>query len=207
MTFSVGIGKSKLSGTTGFDSESISLEEDLYIQGQTCVGMNCKSDVCIWDKKRIREFYCDAGAIKSVITNCPTNVCNNGACVNSTRPPKPTCTDSDGGVYPFVKGSCIDSRGFNFQDRCLREDGSGFVSEGAYVAEAFCLTPEMREYCKRYNGAEYCNNLPNYCYVSPLIPHDNLAWSYFPRDSKYFCPNGCKDGACILLTNTTNPTK
>jgi hypothetical protein len=113
------------------------------------------------------------------------------------------CSDSDGGVNPFEKGKCKDSRGTTVEDACVREDGSGPTSEGAYVYEAFCLTDKMIEYCKNYNSAEYCENLPRDCYAGGLIPDPNLAWSYFPYNKKYFCPNGCKDGVCLGEEGTT----
>lgn len=114
--------------------------------------------------------------------------------------PVTSCTDSDGGVYPNTCGYCKDSRGVTVNDGCLRSDGSGPLPEGEYVSEAFCLTNEMREYCKKYNSESYCDNLANDCYAASLIPAENLAWSYFPRKTDYFCKYGCKDGACIKNT-------
>jgi hypothetical protein len=112
------------------------------------------------------------------------------------------CTDSDNGVNPFVKGSCQDSKRVIISDYCLSSDGASPLQDDAYVAEAFCLTDAMIQNCKKYKSAEYCNNLPNECYQLPLIPTQELEWTYFDRNEKLFCPNGCKDGACI---NTPPP--
>jgi hypothetical protein len=113
------------------------------------------------------------------------------------------CVDSDGGVNPYILGECRDSRGVTVNDACLSENGEGPRESGAYVAEAFCLTEEMKEYCKQENGEEYCDNLPLDCYSASLIPESNLAWTYYERDEKYFCPNGCVDGVCVVETNVT----
>jgi hypothetical protein len=119
-----------------------------------------------------------------------------------TTPSVSACTDSDGGVNPYVKGSCSDSRGVKIDDGCLSSSGAGPTSSGAYVDEAFCLTPAMKEYCKRYNDATYCDNLPNDCYMIPLIPTENMEWSYFARDTRLFCPYGCSNGVCLNLSIT-----
>jgi hypothetical protein len=122
---------------------------------------------------------------------------------NQTTP----CTDTDGGINVNIRGYCKDSRG-TFSDGCLAADGSGPSSTGAYVDEAFCMTDEMVQYCKQYNSAEYCDNLPRECYSAPMLPPSSapgLAWSYFPQKNEYFCKNGCLNGACIS-DNQTNQT-
>jgi hypothetical protein len=109
----------------------------------------------------------------------------------------PSCVDSDGGVNPFVYGVCKDSRGITVKDSCLQENGAGPVTSGRYAAEAFCLTSEMIENCKKYNSVNYCDNLPRDCYRAPLLPLSELAWTYFDRnDTAYVCPTGCSGGAC-----------
>ena len=150
--------------------------------------------------------------IKSGQTSITGVYCHPWDCQNTTqkklninlqiRPsPESKCIDSDGGVNPFVKGVCTDNRGFVVGDGCLRKDGSGPVSDGTYVTEAFCLTEEMINYCKKNIGRpdaeKYCENLPRECYSVSLMPDPNLAWTYFSRNTKYFCPYGCKDGACL----------
>jgi hypothetical protein len=62
------------------------------------------------------------------------------------------------------------------------------------------MTEEMVAYCKKYNSAEYCDNLPRECYSSPMLPlttAPDLAWTYFPPKDEYFCKNGCYNGACL----------
>jgi hypothetical protein len=120
--------------------------------------------------------------------------------------PQGTCSDSDGGVDPWVFGTCTDSRGVTVSDQSLLANGSnegGRVRNGAYVSEAFCLTEEMRLHCALENGIEYCYNLPNACYAASLLPSSGLAWTYFDRnDELYVCPNppigqGSRNGVCF----------
>src|SRR6056297_283380 len=96
------------------------------------------------------------------------------------------CKDSDGGVNPFVKGICEDSRGVIIEDGC----------ELGFVAEAYCMTGEMREYCKKFNSADYCDNLPSDCFKGVLGPDKMFTYSYFDFQTNFLCLNGCLDGEC-----------
>ncbi len=173
---------------------------DYYTKGKIeASGWGITYDSCFGENgaSMLDEYYCNKdGSVGKVDFSCP-NGCKDGACIK----PAATCKDSDLGVDPYTKGICKDSSGVIVEDGCLKSDGSGPYPKGEYVLESYCMTPDMREYCKQFNGAEYCDNLPDVCYSSPFIPQDNLAWYYFPRNEAYFCENGCSNGACIKGTN------
>jgi len=181
------------------DSDITAEISEQYVKGTVTIGSSQSSDFCLSDTQLL-EYYCAGNSLSTKVYDCPYG-CQDGACIKAEEAAPPTCTDSDGEVDPYIKGSCTDSRGVTVSDNCLNADGSDIV-EGAYVKEAFCLTNEMREYCKRYNSAEYCDNLANDCYYALMIPQEGLAWTYFEKDSKYFCPYGCQDGACLACTDS-----
>ncbi len=166
-------------------------------QGDCCI--NQWGGSCVDEGTKIREGICKDGPLEigdwsytNAEYDCP-NGCQDGACI---KEPQIECTDSDGGVNPYVGGFCTDSRG-TFYDSCLTQDGAKSEEDGAYVYEVFCLTDEMVEHCKQYNSVEYCDKLPRQCYGVSLLPTPGLAWTYFDRDEKYFCPTSCINGTCI----------
>lgn len=117
--------------------------------------------------------------------------------VNVGSTPTPTCTDSDGGIYPYVRGYCTDRNG-RHEDAGLSALGEGPREVGVYASEMFCLTNEMRQYCKNSNSAEYCDSLPNDCYsVQLLPPSSGIAYPYFPFKQEYLCTMGFSNGTCV----------
>ena len=109
------------------------------------------------------------------------------------------CFDSDGGVYPYVAGYCNENGGGRNYDAGLSANGAGPSDTGVYASETFCLTTEMRQYCKNFHSAFYCDSLPDSCYRLSLLPLSaNLAWNYFPFKEEYLCTVGFANGACLV---------
>jgi hypothetical protein len=74
----------------------------------------------------VNEWYCATnGTTASTTLACPGS-CQNGACVN----PNLTCTDTDGGINEFVKGTVFGFPWGNQTDYC----------SGGYVNEWYCAT-------------------------------------------------------------------
>jgi hypothetical protein len=167
--------------------------KNYYLQGYAYSSSHPQKEIDFCDNSfanmNMREYYCDEnGNVQSTQFNCP-NGCSDGACI------KESCSDSDGGVNPYISGYCTDSRG-TFYDGCLSATGVGPSTQGTYVLESFCMTDAMIEHCKKYNSAEYCNNLPRWCYQAPLIA-GNIEWTYFDKNDSLLCLNSCSNGACL----------
>jgi len=123
---------------------------------------------------------------KSVTTNCggtetktgtltcsSTQTCTNNVCVNN---PIVTCTDTDGGKDYYVKGTTSQpgSSGNGGPDRCILWKGG--TNDAQY----------MTDQC----AAGYdCLLLEGFC----SSPTGNS-----PSGEYYNCPNGCKDGVCLI---------
>ncbi|MDO8740272.1 MAG: LamG-like jellyroll fold domain-containing protein [Candidatus Woesearchaeota archaeon] len=112
----------------------------------------------------IQQLYGAANITPEKTVNVSTNASQNATNI--------TCTDSDGGLNYYVKGTLTISNNSGYlTDSCQLKDNS-YVStnqcsgSNCYLEEAFC---------------------------------DSTSKSYrtFPADY-YNCPNGCQDGACLL---------
>ena len=70
-----------------------------------CNRLSCKAyaDSCTGNSKSIIERYCLKNNMATKVYKCPAG-CKNGACVTNQ-----TCTDSDGGLNYYVKGTTQDS--------------------------------------------------------------------------------------------------
>ncbi len=182
-----------------FDSKKA---QSCYSEKGSCSGIgSCEMKVSGKSGEKITwKSTCGGYAYTLIDGNDETASFNCGETNKTETNKTDTCTDSDGGVNPFIKGYCKDSRGVIVEDACLSEKGEGPRKEGVYADEAFCLTQDMIEYCKKFNSESYCNNLPKECYLLGLM--SDTAWSYFPRDDKYICKNGCSDGVCNTKTET-----
>jgi len=55
---------------------------DYDVKGVTCVGNNCKTDVCLTDNSyyNLKEYYCQSDSMTNKNYKCPDD-CVNGACV------------------------------------------------------------------------------------------------------------------------------
>lgn len=91
------------------------------------------TDKCYSWGRMLIEYYCYNNLVKSKTYRCE-NGCKNGACI-----PTVTCTDSDGGLNYYVKGTArgIWAASGNYEERtdsCASE-----LYEGRGLSENFCL--------------------------------------------------------------------
>jgi hypothetical protein len=162
---------------------------DYYTKGQAMDAKNSVYEDFCADATQVNEYFCNYTKVETRLFTCPHG-CKDGACIS-------LCSDSDGGINPYVKGICKDSRG-SFSDDCVIYNGSSSIPRGSYVDESFCLTWSMIRYCTKSNTEEYCETLPRDCYGGPLMPYpDNNYYNYYPKNDSYICKNGCYDGACL----------
>ncbi|RLG10671.1 hypothetical protein DRN73_07230 [Candidatus Pacearchaeota archaeon] len=86
-----------------------------YEKGTATSSTASVTDFCLTNKT-LQEVYCDSNNyVNSVQYTCPVN-CSQGACIN--------CTDTDGGVDIYTKGTVTTPKG-SFTDYC-QPDGSVF---------------------------------------------------------------------------------
>lgn len=118
-------------------------------------------------EKWLSEMMCDEnGNVNNYAVECP-NGCQDGACIQEEG----ICTDSDGGINLFIKGTTIFENGEIKTDGCIREnlDGSWSDTEDIVTKSKFIV--------------EYS------CY-------ENSPNSF--KEDVFECPNGCQDGVCVL---------
>jgi hypothetical protein len=88
-----------------------------YVKGTVTYNGQTSTDFCpmiipsgIPSTTEVYEFYCENGVMKQVTITCPTGTsCQDGACKSSvtTTTTVPSCTDSDGGMNPYEKGTVM----------------------------------------------------------------------------------------------------
>ncbi|MEK6968357.1 MAG: thrombospondin type 3 repeat-containing protein [Nanoarchaeota archaeon] len=79
---------------------------NVTVRGTASTPNQSQTDSCL-SASMVTEYYCVNNEVVSTTLNCD-NGCLNGACVIGAPPP-PTCTDSDGGVNTWVKGTTTDA--------------------------------------------------------------------------------------------------
>ena len=144
--------------------------ENYYKKGTTTYGPDSFTDYCGSGSQGdyVAEGWCPAdgkGITSNVIFDCP-NGCKDGACVNENTS---SCTDTDGGNFPYLKG---------------RVD--------AYITSSFTGKIERVEHldlCVGNGTVENTTVIENYC--------NEERTNY--NSVSFYCPNGCKDGACIVI--------
>ena len=104
------------------DSDGI----NFYQQGETCTEINCASDRCVGNAITIIEYYCNNNQRTIQDYGCP-NGCKDGACIQLTSI-EPKCSDTDGGLNYYEKGSTMWGSDISSIDSCedeitLREEG------------------------------------------------------------------------------------
>ncbi len=112
-------------------------------KGTTKDNSNSYTDYCIGNS--IVEYFCQNGVAKRA-SDSPSGyscsrygqnmICQNGACVKGTTPPPPTCTEDDGGISYFKRGTCTDSSGSK-TDSCS--------ADGKKVFEYHCVNNQRCE--------------------------------------------------------------
>ena len=123
------------------------------------------------------EFFCQYSTTQAISHDCSkeNKICSNGACISD--PSTQACAETDNGVNYYLKGNVLDIAhgNANYWDSCILPNNPDNALEGGW-------TPVSQgDYIIEY----YCGP-NNYQYTL------------------YQCPNGCKDGACVLLDSTTS---
>jgi len=141
------------------------------------------SDSCdfLSGKNVLNEAICGQDGIpKYQNVTCPANTpyCNMAVCSNT--PPK--CTDTDGGIYPNVKGSVTES---HLKDPQPHTD---------YCEDITTLLPAYDSSTNACAAGSSCGVREFYCNGLNLGFKDLL------------CSNGCSNGACLQSTNISNAT-
>ncbi|MBI5228960.1 carboxypeptidase regulatory-like domain-containing protein [Candidatus Micrarchaeota archaeon] len=115
------------------------------------------SDTCAYSTNGssfVSECYCVWGRINTTIRTCPSGYsCSNGACASSTN--VTNCTDSDGGINYFVKGT-VSLAGFPVAtDTCLNCSSSNCTS--GTLIEYYCSS-SANYWHKLFNCPNGCND-------------------------------------------------
>lgn len=172
----------------------------------------------------LTELYCLPTADSlgnmhnSSVYRCP-NGCSSGACVNISA--NVTCTDTDGGLNYYNKGTITFSNGTNTSDRCLSP---------TQITEYQCLNNSLFStmyYCPCVDGVCINNSCTdsdgglNYYTKGTLTFANGTIYTDFCSSQVgtliehqctnnpdlgsvgYICPNGCLNGACISSVNYT----
>ena len=107
-----------------------------YIKGVVSFQGSTYPDVCTSDGLKVIEHYCDGNEIKYYTFDCSANndFCMDGACTSggvttTTAPPTQACTDSDGGINYYIKGT-VTYQGNTYTDFCS--------SDGRTLYEYYC---------------------------------------------------------------------
>jgi cysteine-rich repeat protein len=222
------------------------------LQGTATKGTNKVTDYCLADGKRVVEYYCSNGKINSVTYDCNKvgKVCRNGACIKlpvcgngiieageecddgnnlngdgcdaNCRLEIIPCTDSDGGIYPLVKGTAI-SGSYSQTDYCSNSNylienycSAGGISattvdcaysyngtcvDGACVQTVPCTDSDggksyyVRGLIQGMTPAGYFTNSTDYCVDSSIL-EEYYCYNNLVYDYRYTCPYGCNNGVC-----------
>ena len=203
-----------------------------YVQGTTTNATTSKTDSC--NVNNLTEYYCSYGAVLSTTYGCPY-ACSNGACINQTTPANQTnCTDSDGGINYYVKGSTTNAT-ISKTDSCNGNNLTEYYcSYGAVLSTTYgcpyaCSNGACANQTTPTNQTNYtCTDSDGG--INFNVKGTTTGWYngslYTVNDSckegvltEYYCsganinltshncPSGCSNGACInQTTNTTNST-
>jgi hypothetical protein len=77
----------------------------------------------------LMEAYCDSGYVNYILYDCP-NDCSDGACIRSKTP---TCTESDGGINYYVRGTIKGTDKYGNPN-----PGVDYCTYGPNLMEGFC---------------------------------------------------------------------
>lgn len=198
--------------------------KNIYVKGKTCVGDDCKPDVCT-DDIHLSEYYCqsenDRGdnwitcpygckdgvclkkcaeegenvydmASKGPISCCSGLVLEKceglctpsipGTCVKETS----KCTDSDGGVDYYVKGTATDKNGKSYTDLC----GQGGVYE--YHCDPSNLGYVTTKWLKCSQGCE-----DGACIKEVKCPIEEIICEKGSEPQSYIGDDGCTHWKCV----------
>lgn len=173
-------GAGPAASATCFDSDG---GKDYFVKG-TCYENNVTkgTDSC-YGNSTCLEYYCNtknkctAINMSCLNVNGSNGICANGACQKTAQQPVYNCTDSDGGIKPYIKGT-VSANGKIYNDIC-RENGTMNVTSANGVEMIVADSHSLNEF--------YCNE-------------------GFAAKVLIYCVNGCNEGKCIDLGNMTNET-
>ena len=95
---------------------------DIFTQGKTCTETSCEIDRCAGNAITIIEYLCSNNQRIIQDYGCP-NGCKEGACIRPISQ-EPKCSDTDGGINYYVKGSLMMGTGISATDSC---EGDGIT--------------------------------------------------------------------------------
>jgi hypothetical protein len=195
-----------------------------YVYGYTNVSnlnnYTTNYDVCSVNASVLFERYCSGGTSSFVAYVCPYG-CANGVCSNQV----PTCTDSDGGLNYYIKGTANNTQGSTGADSCT---SSATVKEyycDSYTGQVLSINHNCLSGESCVNGAcvQGGNQTNSTCYDSDggmngAVKGYVIFSGYTVYDScndnshvseaicnsqnqlewwPISCPNGCSNGACV----------
>ncbi len=160
----------KLGSSECIDSDG---GKEYYVKGSTNSNNLIANDGCEDDGVTLKEAYCKEGADSAFTSYVCPHGCSNGVCIAGDFGDKP-CTDSDGGKeYIYIKGEVTEQL---YKDEIV----SGKV---VYSDSCLTLNPDNEGNFESEEGQ----------YLSEKYCTEEGKTSV----SKYECPNGCVDGACV----------
>jgi len=195
----------------------------------------CKEGVCVKetptcsDSTGTHKF----GESWTAPDGCNTCYCKENGYITCTNIACTTCTDSDGGLDYYTKGSTLLKEngipGASGSDFCtgVGNDLMEYVCQGnTYTGikyncphgcyDGACL--QQNQNCTDSDGGRYDyytkgtityqqGSFADFCVSPTLLTENYCDYSYYPlyqgRADSYNCTNGCLDGACIQQQNQT----
>ena len=129
----------------------------------------------------VAEGYCDGNSVSNILMQCGSGICENGACVIQNLSLQPSA----------IIGSCVDS-----------DAGFDIYNAGTVTFEANGITQIYPDQCDGNSSlVEYWCSGVTYDHTH-TIP-DQIIPTYGPvYEVEQSCSNGCKDGACIMSSDT-----
>ncbi len=163
---------------------------------------------------RLQEYVCLNGVYEGDHTYLCPDICQNGACVNTTG----NCTDSDGGIDYYQQGTVVIDDQHHYTDYCITNE---------MLDEYYCISNTLGNTTYACpNGCEdgACINMSGNCtdsdgglnyyqqgtvvvdnqflYTDYCHSNERLNEYYCVNNSTlgnvtYYCENNCTNGACI----------
>jgi hypothetical protein len=164
--------------------------KDISETGTVSYGNEEYVDVCV-DEGTVREYSCGEGVVAEEIECGAGKICSNGKCVEVAQ-----CSDSDGGVNEFIKGTTTYGSA-TYTDNCLSYN---------VVYEYYCESGELKE--KQVVCPEGMNCQNGYCVEGPerecedtdggKSTHKKGTITYWIGDAIYEETDKCYDKYSVL---------
>ncbi|MBD3398023.1 hypothetical protein GF412_02510 [Candidatus Micrarchaeota archaeon] len=175
--------------STCYDSDG---GKDTSKTGTVSYGNEEYTDSCI-DGETVKEYYCGEGALHEEIGCGPAEECINGRCVGVAQ-----CSDSDGGINEFIKGTATYGSA-TYADSCLSYNVVyEYYCKGGELAHEQVVCPEGMD----------CEN--GYCVEGPEREcretdggkdrYEEGTITYWVGDTQYSETDKCYDQDSVLET-------